>query len=73
MNSKNILKIAGVLLLSALMLIPVAAVANTDTNEAAVSLHGGVNKVGGSANSNARDVLFDNGLPNGVNGVSCGV
>jgi hypothetical protein len=73
MNSKKILEIAGVLLLSALMLIPAAAVANTDTNEAAVSLHGGVTKVTTTGNTNTRDVLFDNGLPNGVNGVSCGV
>jgi hypothetical protein len=55
------------------MLIPAsAAVANTESNEAAVSLQGGLNKIGTTGNSNTRDVLFDNGLPNGVNGVSCG-
>jgi hypothetical protein len=72
MNNHKLLKIAGVLLLSVLMLIPASlAVANTNTNNAAVSLQGGENKISGTATSNARDVLYDNGLPDGVNGVSC--
>ncbi len=73
MKNQKLLKIAGVLLLSALMLIPAsAAVANTNMNKAAVSLEGGENKISETAASGARDVLYDNGLPDGVNGVSCG-
>jgi hypothetical protein len=73
MKNQKFLKIAGVLLLSALMLVPAsAAVANTNANKAAVSLHGGENIISGTATSSARDVLYDNGLPDGVNGVSCG-
>ncbi len=73
MNNHKLLKIAGVLLLSVLMLIPASlAVANTNTNNAAVSLQGGENKISGTATSSARDVLYDNGLPDGVNGVSSG-
>ncbi len=72
MKNQKFLKIAGVLLLSALMLVPAsAAVANTNAKKAAVSLQGGENIISGTATSGARDVLYDNGLPDGVNGVSC--
>ncbi|PNX53024.1 MAG: hypothetical protein BV458_06685, partial [Thermoplasmata archaeon M9B2D] len=73
MTNEKFIKIAGVLLLSAILLFSAVAVtANTKDDRAVVSLSG-ESKIVNTNPSTTRDVLYDNGLPNGVNGLSVGV
>ncbi|MCX6661565.1 MAG: hypothetical protein NTY91_03345 [Euryarchaeota archaeon] len=73
MKNQKFLKIAGVLLFSALMLIPAsAALANTD--RAATSLRSITdpnNIVTPPTQYTGRDLLYDNGPVDGLNGLSC--
>ncbi len=72
MNNQKSLKIAGVLLLSALLLFSAVAV-TAETNETATSIRdiAEQNNVVTTTSPTQRDVLYDNGLPDGVNGLSC--
>jgi hypothetical protein len=72
-NKKVVLKGAGVLLCAAMLLLSTGLVtANTNETQAAVSLSGETITIN-NAPSTTRSVLYDNGLPNGVNGLSNGV
>ena len=73
MTNEKFIKIAGVLLLSAILLFSAVAVtANTKDDQAVVSLSGDSTIVNTNP-STTRDTLYDNGLPDGVNGLSVGV
>ena len=75
MKNQKFLKIAGVLLLSALLLLSATAV-TANTNETATSIRSIAEQndaVKTTQTQNmGRDTLYDNGLPDGVNGLSCG-
>jgi len=74
MKNQKLLKIAGVLLLSAVMLLSASAV-TANTNEAATSIRSIAEQndaVRTTQTQNmGRGTLYDNGLPDGVNGLSC--
>ncbi len=75
MNNQKLLKIAGVLLLSVLMLIPAsAAVANTHQKAATtISSIAEPNTIITTKPTQpmGRDLLYDNGPVDGLNGLSC--
>ncbi|MBE3122488.1 MAG: hypothetical protein IMZ53_14895 [Thermoplasmata archaeon] len=72
MNNHKLLKIAGVLLLSALLLFSATAV-TANTNEAATSIRSIAepNNAVTPTQNTGRDTLYDNGLTDGLNGLSC--
>ncbi len=74
MNNQKYLKIAGVLLLSVLMLIPAsAAVANTHQQAATISSIAEPNNIITTKpiQPMGRELLYDNGAVDGANGLSC--
>jgi hypothetical protein len=74
MNNHKFLKIAGVLLLSAVLLFSATAV-TANTNEAATSIRSIAEQNNAitttPTQTTGRDTLYDNGLTDGLNGLSC--
>jgi len=72
MTNKKSIKIAGVLLLSAILLFSAVAV-TANANEAATTIReiAEQNNFVITTSSTQRAVLYDNGAPDGVNGLSC--
>lgn len=71
MKNQKFVNIAGVLLLSAILLFSAVAVtANTNNDQSIVSISG-ESTIVNTMPSTTRDTLYDNGLPNGINGLSC--